>query len=129
MPELLLLTSLSTSIPKSGAAQGDTPHWEKTRLCFVVARSGCGCDRAPAKNEAKDADSVPTQWMRLLLALVFVLVLSCIPFPFHCIGPWLTLALTHKRGYKFRANGKTDSAFCTQRLIVQAWLRVIGPHH
>ena len=40
MPELLLLTSLSTSIPKSGAAHGDTPCWEKTRLCFMVARSG-----------------------------------------------------------------------------------------
>jgi hypothetical protein len=27
MPELFLLTSLSTSMPKSGATQGDTPRW------------------------------------------------------------------------------------------------------
>ncbi len=104
MPALFLLTSLSTSMPKSGAAQGDTPRWEKTRLCFVVTRSGCGCDRAPATNEATDADRVPIQWRRLFLALVFVLVLSCIAFLFSCAGPWLTLALTHEKGYKICAN-------------------------
>ena len=70
-------------MPQAGAAQGDTPRWYKIRLCFVVARSGCGCARAPAKNETTDADSVPTQWMRLFPATVFVLVLGGIAFPFH----------------------------------------------
>ena len=129
MPALLLLTSLSTSMPKSGAAQGDTPRWEKTRLCFVVTRSGCGCDRAPAKNEATDADRVPIQWRRLFLALVFVLVLRCIAFLFSCAGPWLTLALTHEKGYKICAKCQTGSAVCTQRLIVHEYLRIISPHH
>src|SRR6266571_1767528 len=129
MPELLLLTSLSTSIPNSGAAHGDTPRWEKTRLCFMVARSGCGCDRAPAKNEATDADSVLIQWRRLFPATVFVLVLGGIAFPFSCAGPWLTLALTYEKGYKICANCQTGSAVCMQRLIVQAYLRIISPHH
>src|SRR2546428_3290084 len=104
MPELFLLTSLSMSMPKSGAAPGDTPRWKKTRLCFVVTRSGCGCDRAPAKNETTDADSVSIQWRRLLRAVVCVLVLSCIAFPLSCAAPWLTLALTHEKGYKICAN-------------------------
>src|SRR5438128_5303437 len=129
MPAPFLLTSLSTSMPQSGAAEGDIPRWEKTRLCFVVTRSGCGCDRAPATNEATVADSVPTQCMRLLRALVFVLVLSCIAFLFSCAGSLLTLALTYEKGYKICANGQTGSAVCTQRLIVQAYLRIISPHH
>ena len=104
MPELLLLTSLSMSMPKSGAAHGDTPRWSKTRLCFVVARSDCGCGRAPAKNEATDADSVRIQWMRLFPATIFVLVLGGIAFPFSCAGLLLILTLTHEKEYKFCAN-------------------------
>ncbi len=104
MPELFLLTSLSTSMPKSGAAQGDTPRWQKTWLCFVVTRSGCGCGRAPAKNEATDADSVRIQWMRLFPATIFVVVLGGIAFPFSCAGLLLILTLTHEKEYKFCAN-------------------------
>src|SRR5437016_3980997 len=97
MPELLLLTSLSTSMPQSGAAQGDTPRWEKTWLCFVVTRSGCGCGRAPATNEATAADSVRIQWMRLFPATIFVVVLGGIAFPFACAGLLLILTLTPER--------------------------------
>src|SRR6266536_2280794 len=128
MPALFLLTSLSTSMPKSGAAHGATPRWSKTRLCFVVMRSGCGCDRAPATNEATDADSVRIQWMRLFPATIFVLVLGDIAFPFSCAGLWLILALRHEKGYKICANGQTGSAVCMQRLIVQELLGIISPH-
>ena len=129
MPELLLLTSLSTSMPQSGAAQGDTPRWEKTWLCFVVTRSGCGCGRAPATNEATDADSVRIQWMRLFPATIFVVVLGGIAFPFACAGLLLILTLTPEREYKICANGQTGSTVCVQRLIVQELLGIISPHH
>src|SRR5262249_11309426 len=111
----------------SGVAQGDTPRWSKHRLCFVVARSGWG--RAPPRNEAKDADNVPTQWRRLFPAMVFVLMCGGIACPFHGIGPWLTLALTHVRGYKFCANCESGSAVCMQGLMVQQCLRSISPHY
>src|SRR2546430_6833064 len=86
-PELLLLTSLATSMPQSGAAPGDTPRWEKTWLGFVVTRSGCGCGRAPATNEATAADSVRIQWMRLFPATIFGFL-----SPFGDITLWHILA-------------------------------------
>ena len=107
-------------MPQSGATQGATPRWSKTRLCFVGARSGCGCDRAPDKNEATEADSIFTQWIRFFPAMVFVLVLGGIACPFHSVGPLLTRALTHESRYKFCANGQTGSAIFTQHVMVQS---------
>jgi len=105
-------------MPNLGATRGDTPRWEKTWLCLSVTGSGCGCDRALAKNEATAADKVRSHWRRLLLIVVFVLVLSRIAFPFACAGPLLTLALMHERGYKFCANSQTGTTVCSQLLIV-----------
>jgi len=80
----------------SGRCPWRPPRWQKTRLCFVVVRSGCGCGRAPAKNEVTDAASVPIQGMWLFVAVVSVLVLSGIALPLSSAGPLRTL-LSYKR--------------------------------
>ena len=95
----------------------------------MVARSDCGCGRAPAKNEATDADSVRIQWMRLFPATIFVLVLGGIAFPFACAGLLLILTLTPEKEFKICANCQTGSAVCVQRWMVQALLGIISPHH
>ena len=122
MLPLVRLTSLATSMPKSGVAHGATPRRSKRLLCLVVTRSCCGCGRAAAKNETTDAESVPTQWMWLLPTAVLVVVLACMACPF-ALPVHVALVLAHTRGSKFCAKKQIGGAVFTECLVVQACMR------
>jgi hypothetical protein len=81
-PQLLLLTSLATSMAKGGADWMATPPvsnvlWGGLWASFT---GHCGC--APVRKDLKDVDSPSRQCALPAHAVLFVIVVGCIVVPF-----------------------------------------------